>query len=470
VKVTFIGHASILVETRGVTILSDPWWRGPCFGAQWWNYPLPNVEPIAGRPIDYIYVSHGHHDHFHPGTLGSLPRSAKVLVSAKTDLALSIRNLGFEVIQVNDDQPVMLGNGGIQCRIWPTHGDDTLMTLDEGSEVCVNLNDALHSAPQAVQREFVARLTKVHPRIDYVFCGYGTASHFPNCYVIPGKDRVATAARRQAYFNRQWARLIAELRPRYGFPFAADVAFLEEELFWLNEAIDSGSRPTEVFRGLYPNAPVRVIDIAPGFQVKDGEVAADVRRTLIRESDIRLLCADQIVRANRHASIDDEAVEEVAELLKKRLELCSDYLAAYDGDYSFLIRFPSGSCGIKIEKRSQHLQLGLVRLPTANGYDVVFRTRLPYLKWALTRPYGDEILFVGSGGVFEYASEAQAKKNLHRELMTLLRPGSATPQRRQNTRRFLPSAKRAIKSILGRVDLDLYDLNEWTVFNQDVTA
>lgn len=158
-----------------------------------------------------------------------------VLVSAHTGLAAAVRELGFDVLEVPGTRAVALGNGGVTCRIIQTFGTDTLMTITDGAEVCVSLNDALHSAPEALQRRFIAQLRALHPRMDYVFCGHGVASHFPNCYTIPGKDREATAARRQAYFNRQWARLIAGLQPVYGFPFAADVVLLENDLLWANE-------------------------------------------------------------------------------------------------------------------------------------------------------------------------------------------------------------------------------------------
>ena len=62
-QITFVGHASILIETKGVRILSDPWWRGPCFGAQWWGYPPAFTGAVQPR-VGYIYISHGHHDHF----------------------------------------------------------------------------------------------------------------------------------------------------------------------------------------------------------------------------------------------------------------------------------------------------------------------------------------------------------------------------------------------------------------------
>src|SRR5690606_38550044 len=93
---------------------------------------------------------------------------------------------------------------GVRARIMPTHGGDSLMAIADGEEVCLNLNDALHSAPREVQARFVELLRRYYPRIDYLFCGYGVASHFPNCYRIPGKDREATAVARQQHFNAEW--------------------------------------------------------------------------------------------------------------------------------------------------------------------------------------------------------------------------------------------------------------------------
>lgn len=40
------------------------------------------------------------------------------------------------------------------------------------------------------------------------------------------------AVKRQRHFNRVWAEITGTLRPRFGFPFAADVIFLDRELSW----------------------------------------------------------------------------------------------------------------------------------------------------------------------------------------------------------------------------------------------
>ena len=466
-QITFIGHASILVEAQGVTILSDPWWRGPCFGAQWWNYPEPRVDALDGKRIDYIYISHGHHDHFHPGTLPSLKGDAKVLVSRTTELAPFVRELGFKVIELENDGVFLAPGTDVALRIMQTYGDDTLMAISDGRELCLNLNDALHSAPAAVQSHFVSHLKQLFPTIDYDFCGYGTASHFPNCYVIPGMDRPATAARRQSYFNHQWAKLIADLEPRFGFPFAADVVFLEEDLFWANEPTHNTERPTDAFRMLYPKARVTTIDIAPGFVIRDGEITNKVVRTPLSASILRTTHSAEMERANRYGRVEEVGVQEAAALIGKSLALCQDYLRSYSGDYRFLIRFRNSSFGLKVEKKGADIAAEVVRTDCADTerYDVIYTTRLAYLKWALTRPHGDEILFVGSGGVFEYRNRSSANENLHRELMLILRTRDAPPRPRYgDSSKLTHQLKQRVKKLLGRRDTDLYDLGAWTVF------
>lgn len=466
-KITFISHASILVETRGLRILSDPWWNGPCFGAQWWTYPPAHLEPLSEVAPDYIYLSHGHHDHLHPGTLSGFPRSAKLIVARDLDLAPGLRDLGFEVIEVDGDRPLALGESQVTVRVMPTHGDDTLMVIADGDEVCINVNDALHSAPESVRKEFIARLRSLHATIDYVFCGYGIASHFPNCYRIPGKDAAATTAARQRYFNRQWASIVAGLQPRFAFPFAADVVFLEEDLFWANEPTHNTERPTRALKEL--EAPeTEAIDIAPGFVIENGVVLNDIRRQPIREQALRAQLGPQIQRANRYGSVDASQVNEVLLLLRQRAVRCEGYLESFPHDYRVAIIFRNGDKAIVWTKRGGTIELGVASRDEAHrNANLIVTTRFAYLKWALTRPHGDEILFVGSGVLFDYPSRDAAKLDLHLEFMRLVR-GQAFPAHRSVSKMqaWNYRLKQAVKRLLRRQqDQDLYDLLAWTRFS-----
>lgn len=462
-KVTFIGHASLLVETGGIRILSDPWWRGPCFGAQWWTYPLPHLDPIA-QSIDFIYVSHGHHDHLHPGTLRSLGRQATCLVSRNIGIAPTLTELGFPVIALGDDDVREIAPG-VTCRIIETHADDTLCVIDDGKRVLVNLNDALHAAPLAVQDAFIERLRSLYPRIDYLFCGYGVASHFPNCYVIPGKDPARTAARRQAHFNRMWTRLAAGLAPAHAFPFAADVAFLEDDLIWANEPTHNSERPVAVFRAAHPDAATRVYDIAPGFVIEDDTVVRNVLRLPTSLETLRAECADGIARANSYGPVGREVFDEVLQLLRDNVERCLPYLREHRGDWRFLIRFRNFPTGMAITKAHEQIAVDAAESPEDSRYDVVYVTRLHYLRTSLNSALGHEILFVGSGGIFHFARADDACRNLHRELTTVLaRRQTAPPSRYGKSSARVHAIKRALKRWLGREAVDLYDLAAWTVW------
>jgi beta-lactamase family protein len=469
-RITFIGHASLLIEANGLSIVSDPWWNGPCFGAQWWPYPMPHVEAVRDRRVDYVYVSHGHHDHFHPPTL-RLFRGAKVLVAADTELAQSIRGLGFEVIECGDGETDL--GSGVRGRIMETYADDTLMAVSAGGETCLNVNDSLHAAPEVIQQKFFRLIRQLYKRPDYVFCGYGTASHFPNCYVLPGKDRAATAAMRQAYFNRAWARIIRELEPRFGFPFAADVAFLDDELFWCNEPVHNAERPTEAFAKLAgTTGPTRVVDIAPGFTVDGGQILRHEVRGRLEADELRRAYGKAIRRVNREGSIDAQTVWELVDTMGANAAKGAEYFAGYPGDYRCLIRIKGASTGIEVAKVGPRVTVTAAEgvAPGTPPYDVIYRTRASYLRQSLVTPYGHEVLFVGSGGIFEFPSVTSVGSGVHREIMTMVKPWTGSrPRRASDKPGGLSTVKRAVKRLLGPSRPDLYDLQTWTVFQGRMT-
>src|SRR4029450_537919 len=268
--------------------------------------------------MDDISISHGHHDHFHPPTLKRF-LGAKVLVGAGSELSNAIRDLGFEVIETEGSTEIDLRNG-VRGRIVATYADDTFLAISDGEESCINLNDAIHAAPESIQRKFCRLIRQLYGRPSYVFCGYGTASHFPNSYVIPGKDQRRTAAMRQAYFNRSWARIIHELQPRFGFPFAADVAFLESGLSWSNEPVHNAERPTEVFHRQFGRRKgIQVIDIAPGFVIEQGKVIQANTRQRLSPEEVQGAYRDLIERVNRVAPVDRRTVAELRDLLEQNI-------------------------------------------------------------------------------------------------------------------------------------------------------
>jgi hypothetical protein len=311
----------------------------------------------------------------------------------------------------------------------------------------------------------IAYLKQRYPAIDYAFCGYGMASHFPNCYLVPGKDRVKSAVARQHHFNMCWARIIADLAPKFGFPFAANVVFLDEALSWSNEPVHNVERPTDVFRAAHPGAATKVVDIAPGFVIEDGRIAANVLFAPVSNAEVMALYRDSVASANKASAPTAEAVAELAEQIRRNVAVCRPYLAQFSGDYRFLIALQSATQGIEIAKRGAAIDVKVVDNAPA-GHDLVFRTRYAYLRRALAHPYGHETLFVGSGCLIEYAAKERVAENLHRELTVLLRQVKAPPASRFGDQsRLVHGLKTIAKRLLGRQEQDIYSLGDWTRYS-----
>jgi L-ascorbate metabolism protein UlaG (beta-lactamase superfamily) len=81
IGVTFIGHATVLIEMDGVTMLTDPVLAQRLFVVK--RIVAPGL-PAGGLPeVDLVLVSHGHHDHLHVPTHRRLPKRDTIAVVAQ---------------------------------------------------------------------------------------------------------------------------------------------------------------------------------------------------------------------------------------------------------------------------------------------------------------------------------------------------------------------------------------------------
>ncbi|MFL0585347.1 MBL fold metallo-hydrolase [Sphingomonas olei] len=73
-RATWIGHASVLVQTQGLNILTDPIWsnRAGPFGFGPGRVTAPGVRLEDLPRIDLVLVSHNHYDHLDKATLKRL--------------------------------------------------------------------------------------------------------------------------------------------------------------------------------------------------------------------------------------------------------------------------------------------------------------------------------------------------------------------------------------------------------------
>lgn len=76
-RLTFINHATVLVQTGGFNILTDPVWSDRTSPVQFAGPKRVHAPGVAFEdlpPIDYALVSHNHYDHLDAATLARLDK------------------------------------------------------------------------------------------------------------------------------------------------------------------------------------------------------------------------------------------------------------------------------------------------------------------------------------------------------------------------------------------------------------
>ena len=243
-RITFLGHAGLFIETsQGTTILCDPWFNPAYFGS--W-FPFPSNEDVDLDAIirpDYLYVSHLHHDHFDTAFLREhVWKRAKVLLPdfPLGAMARELSELGFtRFIQTRNCEPVSLGDAriAIPAVISPADGPlgDSGLIVDDG-EVCIfNQNDC-----RPVELEPLLALGP----FDAHFIQFSGATWYPFVYQYPQGTMDSLGRRKRANGMTRALRYAREIDARFLFPSAGPPCFLDEQLFHLN---DFGEDPANAF-------------------------------------------------------------------------------------------------------------------------------------------------------------------------------------------------------------------------------
>lgn len=136
-RVTWLGHSTVLLQTEGLNFLTDPVWSQHVSPVQFMGPPRhrdPGIrfEDLPG--IDCLLISHNHYDHFDVPTLKRLAAAHRPVVYCPLGLARPLRGIGFrEVHELDWGQAQPWKNMQVHCvpaqhfsARWPWDRNHTL--------------------------------------------------------------------------------------------------------------------------------------------------------------------------------------------------------------------------------------------------------------------------------------------------------------------------------------------------------
>ena len=232
-----IGHAGILIRTRGITITCDPWFV-PAFFGSWYVFPRndqldESIMHDVCNP-DYLYISHLHGDHFDAEFLRTrMNKDTTILLPdfPTREMEREFNKLGFRkferLLNAKERELVSGVSVAIHAETSITDGPagDSALVVFDGESRLVNQNDCRTNDLHALAS---------HGPVDLHWLQYSGAIWYPMVYEMDNATKKQLCVDK---VNSQFSRAIKyveALNATTVVPSAGPPCFLDPELFTLN--------------------------------------------------------------------------------------------------------------------------------------------------------------------------------------------------------------------------------------------
>ena len=293
VRLSFVGHATWLIQTADLNILIDPVWSmraSPVTFAGPKRHNDPGIAFDALPKIDVVLVSHGHYDHLDVATLSKLAAkfSPRVITPLGNDVTMRDADAAIKAEAFDWQDRVELGNGVavtlVPTRHWSARG--------------------LFDRNKALWASFV--LETPAGKL-YIVCdsGYGEGKHFRSVAEKHGPLRLAILP--IGAYEPRWFMKDQHMNPSDAVKALADCGAelalahhhgtfqltdeaIDAPVTALGEALKEAKIPPERFAALKPGQVLRDLIRRPGeAQREPGPIATGLQ-----------LCAERVATACRN--------------------------------------------------------------------------------------------------------------------------------------------------------------------------
>lgn len=219
--VHYLYSACIVIETKDAKICCDPWFTQQIYHGSWFQYPI--IEDPVKRigPVDYVYVSHIHRDHYDHTFLQELMKAnphCQVVIGTEnqTFLREKMKRDGFQPLSVD-----RLAIGDTELAIVPNYEDseiniDSALVVKGDGQIVVNLNDCPYDPGQIKQ---ILDICGRPP--DFACLPYAGAGPYPQAYRFSSDaERAYATEQKKERFLDLFGTYFNALNPRLAIPFA----------------------------------------------------------------------------------------------------------------------------------------------------------------------------------------------------------------------------------------------------------
>jgi hypothetical protein len=254
--IEWVNHASFILDTQSVRLMTDPWIEGNAFNNGWQLLSPSRFGYDDFRTVSHIWFSHEHPDHFAPPNLRRIPPEIRqgitVLYQRTRDKKVLelCKGLGFR--SVEELNPNAWGElaPGVKVLVSPHLGGDSWMCLKSESKTVLNINDC------RVETTFDADdIKKKVGDVDILLTQFSYANWVGN------KD---DSAFRRAAAREKLDRIVMQsrvFRPRVIIPAGSYVWFCHTENSYMNEDMN---RIHDVYRFLEERTRAIPVVLYPG--------------------------------------------------------------------------------------------------------------------------------------------------------------------------------------------------------------
>lgn len=225
-----IGNATLLIHDQAPLLVTDPWLQGsPYFGSWGMSHEIPSEQLAGIEAAEYVWISHGHPDHLSFDSLDLLRRK-KVLLADHVGgrIATALRSLGCAVTVLPDRTWVPLTDR-VRVQTVADYNQDSILLVDVGGRLVVNLNDAWGHGWLRHVRDVIAGYD-VNFLLRISGAGDGDMSNFYDEDGQPVQPRAESFEATGQGISRRMKALGA----RYFVPFSSMHVYQRSDSVWAN--------------------------------------------------------------------------------------------------------------------------------------------------------------------------------------------------------------------------------------------